>query len=65
MAFRVIDSDAHVVEGSTFIAEMAQRFPGKVQFKISDRGPSLPWVVLVRRGARNEHEQEHEHEHET
>src|SRR3990170_1672682 len=41
MAFRIIDSDAHVVEGTTFITEMAQRFPDKVQFSITEKGPSL------------------------
>ena len=41
MAYRVIDSDAHVVEGSTFITEMAQRFPDKVQFSVTEKGPSL------------------------
>ncbi len=38
---RVIDADAHVVEGSTFMAEMAQRFPDKVSFTVNDPGPRL------------------------
>ncbi len=38
---RVIDADAHVVEGSTFMAEMAQRFPDKVSFTVNDSGPRL------------------------
>ncbi len=38
---RVIDADAHVVEGSTFMVEMAQRFPDKVSFTVNDRGPRL------------------------
>jgi len=38
---RVIDADAHVVEGSTFMTEMAERFPDKVQFSFGERGPLL------------------------
>jgi uncharacterized protein len=38
---RVIDADAHVVEGSSFMTEMMERFPDKVQFTIGDNGPSL------------------------
>lgn len=37
----VIDADAHVVEGPTFIVEMAERFPDKVQFTIGEKGPCL------------------------
>ena len=38
---RVIDADAHVVEGSTFMTEMMQRYPDKVQFTMDERGPRL------------------------
>lgn len=38
---RVIDADAHVVEGSTFMTEMMERFPDKVRFRFDERGPSL------------------------
>jgi len=41
MTARVIDSDAHVVEGATFMTAMAERFPDKVQFAMTERGPSL------------------------
>ncbi|MFQ5666709.1 MAG: amidohydrolase family protein [Candidatus Binatia bacterium] len=41
MSFRVIDSDAHVVEGHTFMQEMMDRFPDKVQFTVGEKGPSL------------------------
>src|SRR6266478_4134450 len=41
MSIRVVDADAHVVEGSTFMTEMMERFPDKVQFTIGERGPSL------------------------
>jgi len=38
---RVIDADAHVVEGPTFMAEMMQRFPDKVQLVMGETAPSL------------------------
>jgi len=38
---RVIDADAHVVEGSTFLTEMTERFPDKVRFTIGEKGPAL------------------------
>jgi hypothetical protein len=41
MTARVIDSDAHVVEGAPFMTAMAERFPDKVQFAMTERGPSL------------------------
>jgi len=41
MSFRIVDCDAHVVEGSTFMQEMTERFPDKVRFTIGDTGPSL------------------------
>ncbi len=37
----VIDADAHVVEGATFMAEMAQRYPDKVAFSVDESGPHL------------------------
>ena len=41
MSFYVVDSDAHVVEGSSFMQEMGERFPDKVRFTIGEKGPSL------------------------
>lgn len=41
MSTSIVDADAHVVEGATFMREMSERFPDKVQFRIDERGPSL------------------------
>ena len=53
---RVIDSDAHVVEGREFMAEMLERFPDKIRFAepgrghgALHRGPRLPAVERTRR----------------
>ena len=53
---RVIDSDAHVVEGREFMAQMMERFPDKIRFASParrhgalHRGPPLPEVERPRR----------------
>ena len=41
---RVIDSDAHVVEGREFMAQMLERFPDKIRFAQSSEGATALYI---------------------